>query len=78
MASHIIREAAKKGIHLYLKGDTLAFKAPKGAMSEDFKNAIAENKEEIIRLLKSRESAPQRTDTRIEKSVIGRTKGTAA
>ncbi|RJG36973.1 condensation domain-containing protein, partial [Motilimonas pumila] len=51
MASQIILTAAKKGVHLYLKGNSLAYKASKGALTVDLKKTITENKQKIISFL---------------------------
>ncbi|WP_052258134.1 non-ribosomal peptide synthetase [Pseudoalteromonas maricaloris] len=55
MVSNIILKAATKGIHLYLKDGNLAYKAPEGALTKEFKELIVENKTQIIASLKLQE-----------------------
>ncbi|TMN66823.1 condensation domain-containing protein, partial [Pseudoalteromonas piscicida] len=55
MVSNIILKAATKGIHLYLKDGNLAYKAPEGALTKEFKELIVENKAQIIASLKLQE-----------------------
>ncbi|MBY0573516.1 MAG: amino acid adenylation domain-containing protein, partial [Undibacterium sp.] len=63
MPSRILLEATKKGIHLFLKDGTLAFKAPPGALTSELRAAITANKNALIDLLRSHEksltAAPQ-------------------
>ncbi|MBQ4880635.1 non-ribosomal peptide synthetase, partial [Pseudoalteromonas luteoviolacea] len=55
MVSKIILQAATKGIHLYLKDGNLAYKAPEGALTKEFKELIIENKAQIIAHLQLQE-----------------------
>ncbi|MFJ2479047.1 amino acid adenylation domain-containing protein [Pseudomonas sp. NPDC087598] len=50
--------AAKKGIRLSLKDGSLTYMAPKGAMDEEIKKLIVDNKQQIIALLKSQQATP--------------------
>ena len=39
---------SSRGITLFLDGDALRFRAPKGALTEDLKQRIAEQRAEIV------------------------------
>ena len=62
MPTRILLEATKKGIHLFLKDGELAFKAPKGALTPDLKQAIRDKKSEIVDLLKSHQKSLSGTE----------------
>jgi len=53
MPGFVLLEAAKKGIHLYLKDGQLAYKAQQGAVSPEMRAEIVKHKEGIIALLKA-------------------------
>ena len=50
-ASEILAECQRRGIILTSDGETLRYKAPKGAITEDLKSALKENKPAILALL---------------------------
>ncbi|WP_332728251.1 amino acid adenylation domain-containing protein [Pseudomonas sp. ESBL9] len=67
MINEVMSLVAKKGIRLSLKDDSLVYMAPKGALSEDIKKLVIDNKKEIIALLKSQQAAILQPSLRITK-----------
>lgn len=67
MPTSILANANKKNVHLYLKNGDLAYKAPKGAIDNELRNDIINNKAEIIGLLKILEESED-TEKKITKS----------
>ncbi|KTD46057.1 non-ribosomal peptide synthase [Legionella quinlivanii] len=62
MIKEIISLLAKNGIQLSLKGSNLAYRAPKGALTDELRKLVAENKLSIIHFLQSQNkviSTPQ-------------------
>ncbi len=59
MAAHVLLEAEKRGIRLYLAGANLAYKAPPGALTADLRTSIVEHKSAIIQLLVARGESHQ-------------------
>ncbi|MBQ4860056.1 hypothetical protein, partial [Pseudoalteromonas sp. MMG007] len=57
MLGEILLEAAKNGIHLFVKNGKLSFTAAKGALTDDLKAAIIKNKTELIEILNSQQQA---------------------
>jgi outer membrane lipopolysaccharide assembly protein LptE/RlpB len=47
-AESLILEVADVGIHLYLKGGSLAIKAPKGALTPELRERLKQNKSAVI------------------------------
>ena len=52
MPANVLLQAKKRGVHLYLKGEELAFKAPPGAINEQLRSDIKQHKSAIINFLK--------------------------
>jgi hypothetical protein len=46
--------AAKTGVTFWLDGDRLAYRAPKGRMSQELKEQVVRNREQLIRILQQR------------------------
>lgn len=52
----LILDLAERGISLRASGDKLAFTAPRGALTEDQRNALRQAKPEILAELTAREN----------------------
>ena len=52
--SELLADLAKRNVELWFEGDTLRFRAPKGALREDDRALLIGQKTEVIRLLKQR------------------------
>jgi len=53
MPSRILLDAARQGVHIYLNGSELAYKAPKGALTPALRDEIVKNKTKLIELLQA-------------------------
>lgn len=50
----ILEEAEKRGIVLEAQGDRLRFQAPRGTLTPEFREALAQHKDEILTALRLR------------------------
>lgn len=62
----LIKKVEEKGIQLWLEGEKLKFRAPESAMTDEIRNQLKENKQEIINLLQERKSPVHDEDGRYE------------
>jgi len=53
--AEVLSLAAASGVKLFLDGDRLAFRAPKGAMTAELRRALAEHKPALLSLLQKQE-----------------------
>ncbi|HBT89718.1 non-ribosomal peptide synthetase [Desulfobacter sp.] len=65
-AEQLIQELSDNGVMLWEKNGNLHFEAPKGFMSDDIRQALSNQKQEIILLLQDVENEPAKTMPRIE------------
>ena len=56
-AEEILAELLRADVHLWIEGDRLRYRASKGALTATLRTEIAQQKEEIIALLQSRDFA---------------------
>ena len=68
MITEILHDVAIKGIHLYLKDDRLAFKAPRDALTPELQKKISEHKDQIILFLKGQDINGSRAEKKIQKT----------
>ena len=61
-AAAVLAEARGRGITLSSRGDRLAFDAPAGAMTPDFRESIAANKGDLLALLAAPPADPPDDD----------------
>ena len=52
--SEVLDDLNEKGVELWFEGDTLRFRAPKGALQEDDRAMLVKNKAGVINILKQR------------------------
>ena len=59
-----INELAEKEIVIWCEGDSIKFKAPKGAMTEENKNKLRQYKSEVLDYLKAHNNLVFTSDTK--------------
>lgn len=70
MINEIMSLLTKNGIQLSLKGDSLAYRAPKGALTDDIKKLIADNKSSIISFFQAQKNVIPTPQKRIMKREV--------